>query len=226
MVYTSSETLSSMQRDDLTIIYYTSNREEEEFENKIRQKLLEVSGDIPIISVSQKPIDFGKNICVGDVGASYLNLYRQIEIGCKEAKTSFVISAEADCLYPPDYFNFVPLNVNECYLYNNILILNSWDQYYLKKDICFGAQITGREHYLKELSICLNGRPQWSRLKMYDPSVLWFRHRWKLFGTKNPVISIKTGNGMNKHTKTQGARRGRVPYWGSSTKLRKEMFRV
>ena len=69
-------------KDLFTIIYYTSNKEDEAFEGKTRKKLLEVCGDIPIISVSQKPIDFGKNICVGDVGACDANLYRQIQIGC------------------------------------------------------------------------------------------------------------------------------------------------
>ena len=81
-----------------TILYYTSNRENEEFEEKIRQNILENCGDLPIISISQKPIDFGKNICVGDVGHSYLNEWRQILIGAKKARTKHVILCEADFL--------------------------------------------------------------------------------------------------------------------------------
>jgi hypothetical protein len=211
-------------KDLFTIIYYTSNREDEKFEAKVRQKLLEVKGDIPIISVSQKPIDFGKNICVGDVGAQYLNLYRQLEIGCKEAKTPFVISAEADCLYPPDYFNFTPPKVDECYLYNNILILHSWKDGFSKKDVCYGAQITGREHYLKEIKASLEGRPQWGSSKADDPRYIWKGRRWQLFGGANPVISVKTGHGMNAHTKIFGAVPDPVPYWGNSSDLRKELF--
>ena len=60
-----------------TIIYYTANREKESFENKVRENILKVKGDLPVISVSQKPIDFGKNICVGDIGQNYLNAFRQ-----------------------------------------------------------------------------------------------------------------------------------------------------
>ncbi len=100
---------------DLTIIYYTSNKEKPDFEEKVRAELLRVCGDLPIISVSQKPIDFGKNICVGNVGASGFNMFRQVLIGCREAKTLFVISAEADCLYPPEYFKFIPERENICY---------------------------------------------------------------------------------------------------------------
>ena len=67
----------------VTILYYTSNREGEEFEGRIRQNILNVKGDLPIISISHKPIDFGENICVGDVGVSGFNMFRQIQIGLK-----------------------------------------------------------------------------------------------------------------------------------------------
>ena len=63
---------------DKTIIYYTSNQEGSLFEEKIRENILKHKGNLPIISVSQKPMGFGKNICVGDVGHSYLNEFRQI----------------------------------------------------------------------------------------------------------------------------------------------------
>jgi len=78
---------------DLTVLYYTSNREKPEFEEIIRRKIGETIGDTPIITVSQKPVTpFGlypiknhKNIVVGDVGLSDYNIYRQMQIGCLEA---------------------------------------------------------------------------------------------------------------------------------------------
>ena len=213
--------MNTLNKNDLTVLYYTSNKENEKFEAKIRKKLLEVCGDIPIISVSQKPIDLGKNICVGDVGASYLNLHRQIQIGCQEAKTPFVVAAEADCLYPPDYFGFRPTNLDTCYLYDNIYILKSWTDGFLNKDICFGALIAGREFYLKKLEKSLLGKPMWGPEKN---NRLWERSDWKFFGTENPVISFKTGRGIMKATKTFGDPVDEVPYWGKSSTLRKEFF--
>ena len=71
-----------------TIIYYTSNTENENFENKIRENILKVKGDLPLISVSQKPIDFGHNICVGELGKSYENAFYQAKIGCEIATNS------------------------------------------------------------------------------------------------------------------------------------------
>jgi hypothetical protein len=54
-----------------TIIFYTGNTEKESFEKKVRDNILKVSNGIPIISVSQKPIYFGTNICVGIIGKNY-----------------------------------------------------------------------------------------------------------------------------------------------------------
>ena len=84
-------------KDLATIIYYTSNREKESFENVIIDELKKVAkevGDIPIVSVSQKPIDLGKNICIGDVGANDINLMKQILLGCEAATTPYVFMAE------------------------------------------------------------------------------------------------------------------------------------
>ena len=56
-----------------TIVYYTSNRENPDFENRITFRLLKTAKklNMPLINVTQKPMPgFGKNICVGDVGVS------------------------------------------------------------------------------------------------------------------------------------------------------------
>ena len=89
---------------DLTVIYYTANLISDYFADNVRKKLLEVLGDTPLISVSQKPIDFGENICVGEIGASNYNVYFQILKGAKAAKTRYVMMAEDDTLYPPEHF--------------------------------------------------------------------------------------------------------------------------
>jgi len=45
-----------------TILYYTSNHEDPVFEQKIIDSLLENCGNLPIVSVSQKPIKLGQNV--------------------------------------------------------------------------------------------------------------------------------------------------------------------
>ena len=67
--------------NDLTIIYYTANHISDYFMANTKKQLIRAIGDAPIISVSQKPMKLGKNICVGDIGRSGYNLYKQILIG-------------------------------------------------------------------------------------------------------------------------------------------------
>jgi hypothetical protein len=73
---------------------------------------LKAVGDFPILAVSQKPMDWGGNFtnyCVGNIGRSHLNIYRQIMIGCQQAKTKWVAMAEDDILYSWEHFhNYAP----------------------------------------------------------------------------------------------------------------------
>lgn len=102
---------------DLSVIYYTSNHLEETnpyFLKNTQTQLLKAIGEHPLISVSLKPMEFGQNIVVGekdglDAGRSHLNIYRQILIGCKHAKTKYVAMAEDDILYSYAHFHtYVP----------------------------------------------------------------------------------------------------------------------
>jgi hypothetical protein len=103
---------------DLTLIYYTANLVEERFAENVRKRLLQFN--LPIISVSHKPLSFGRNICVGDIGVSIYNIYKQVLIGCKEAKTEYVACCEDDALYTLDHFLRRPRNA---FLYN----INRWN---------------------------------------------------------------------------------------------------
>ncbi len=107
---------------DTTIIYYTSNQISEFFANNVRKNIKEVAGDMPIISVSQKPLDFGHNICIGDIGCSIYNVYKQILIGAKEAKTKYVACCEDDSLYTKEHLSLIPEEDAFYYNYNRWFI--------------------------------------------------------------------------------------------------------
>lgn len=92
----------------MTIIYYTDNKVSDLFADSIRWHLLSITGDIPIVSVSQKPIDLGENICVGEIGSSIYNCYRQVLIAARAAKTDYVIHCEDDTLYNTEHFAYRP----------------------------------------------------------------------------------------------------------------------
>lgn len=94
--------------NSLSVVYYTSNYLQDKnpyfFENTKKQ-LIKSAKDLEIITVSQRPLDFGTNICVGNIGRSHLNIYKQILIGAKKATTDYVAMAEDDILYAPEHFN-------------------------------------------------------------------------------------------------------------------------
>jgi len=218
-------------KDKLTVIYYTSNREDEAFENKIKAKLLKTIGDIPLISVSQKPIDFGKNICVGDIGVSNQNTFRQFQLGAMHAKTPFVVAAEADCLYPKEYFEFIPENINMCCKYDNVWIMyKNSTAGFVRKASSECAQVWGREILIKHIEKRLKGRGQWNPVLEHGENVptMFRRQSWVYFHGDIPVINIKTTDGMhrthvvNKDQDPLGMRS--LPYWGRAKKIRKEIF--
>jgi len=210
---------------DKTVIFYTSNREEEGFENRIKENLLKVCNNIPIISVSQKPISLGTNICVGDVGASGFNCFRQILIACEAATTKFVISAEADCLYPEDYFTFIPPRDDMCYRNSNVYVMPDLRDYYFKKsEGATHAQIVGREFYIKTLKKLFEDAPQWSMEEKNFPKE---RHRKtdifdkiEYWETENPVVQIKTGDSLRYYTHSARIPIYSLKYWGDSKTLR------
>jgi len=94
---------------DLTLLYYSANTIEDTLGENVRKHLLSVAGDkYPIVSVSQKPLDFGKNYFVGEIGRSYYNCYKQILTGAYAVDTLYVACCEDDTLYNIEHFAHRP----------------------------------------------------------------------------------------------------------------------
>jgi hypothetical protein len=211
------------KREDACVLYYTSNRERPEFEAKVQRTILENCGGLPIVSVSQKPIDFGTNIVVGDVGTSGFNMIRQIAIGCEIAKTRFIISAEADCLYPPDYFRFRPERDDVCYRNTNTCIVgHRRDVFWRKHEGGTWAQVVNRTFYLERMNFLLDGEPWWDANRKNFPKEkgLKFFDSFETFTTEFACISFKSGNGMRHYSHSERVDIPELPYWGSGKELR------
>lgn len=211
------------------ILYYSSNQEDPAFEVKIVENLLRVRGGLPIISVTHKPMDLGKNICVGDVGASGFNMFRQVVIGLQATDADVIFSAESDCLYPPDYFQFMPPRLDLCYRNSNLYVMgNKRDYYWHKPGGATHAQAVGREFYLTRLMGLFHGAPQWSVAEKNFPKERWGREdvfkkeQVDYWETVNPVVQIKTGRGMRHYTVSARKDIGELPYWGEGIDIRRE----
>lgn len=212
-----------MDSQDKTILYYTANQEDPVFEQKIIDDLKEKSGDIPIISVSRKPLDLGTNICVGEVPISYTSEWKQLLIGLKAAKTKYVIAAESDCLYPPEYFAFQP-EERTMYNYNNIwMIWKNHNGFWKKTGYCEGAQICDREYWIERLEPLLP--KDWTQYLREQENELVrkiFSERKEFTG--RPVISFKTGQGVSSRTTFINEKIREIPYWGEIGALKNKFF--
>ena len=207
-----------MLKDLLTVTYISSNRENPQFEQKIINDMLSKKGDLEVCSVTQKPMNLGRNKCVGDVGISGFNFCRQLQIACQNAKTKFVLSIEADCLYSPDYFTFVSDDINAVYRNtNNYVIPYNQDVFY-RKDSQTAFQIAGRDFLLDRLNFLLKGQPQYNtEMKNFPKEIgLPFLDNWKTFKTKYGCLQFKTGNAMRKQTRHDKKAIEILPYWGDA----------
>ena len=119
--------------NDLTLLYYTSNVLFDRCAVNVRKHLLKlVKNRYPIISVSQEPVEMGQNICVGKIGRTYYNCYKQILIGAKEVKTKYVACVEDDTLYSLEHFSYRPSGDN--FSYNGNMWYAEYEKFWRKYD--------------------------------------------------------------------------------------------
>lgn len=109
-----------------TIIHLTDNTINDDIYNVVKRNQLEVLGDNKLICVSQKPVlEFGKNICIGEIGRSWMSLYKAMIAGLEAAETEYICIAEHDCLYTDEHFNFIPPD-KDVFYYNENHWLVQW----------------------------------------------------------------------------------------------------
>ena len=93
---------------DRTILYTTDNALDPSIAALCQRLLLREADGLPIVSVSQRPIEFGRNVCVGEIGRSWYSLYTQLLAGVAAIETDWVVMAEHDCLYSREHLAYVP----------------------------------------------------------------------------------------------------------------------
>ena len=151
------------------------------------------SGDI--VSVSLKPISFGRNIVLDGLERSYPTMVKQILTGLEDLKSDIVFFTECDVLYHPSHFEFIPEDENTFY-YNT----NNWRWDYPKDRLITYKGLTSLsmlccyrklavDHYRKRLKTIVSHNleespvkePLWARKWGYEPG----RKRTKRGGFSN-----------------------------------------
>lgn len=107
-------------KSNRVIVFYTDSQLDESLARAVRSHLKKVVGPIPIISVSQKPLNFGKNICVGDLLRNQQSMHEQILAGVKVApENSIIYLCEHDVFYHPSHFAYIPRTDKAIYFNTN-----------------------------------------------------------------------------------------------------------
>lgn len=222
-----------------SIVYYTDSALDERLADFCRKKLLDASCGKPIISVSQKQLDFGENVCVGDIGRSHLSLFKQILIGVEKVSTEYVALAEHDCLYAPEHFDWIPPK-DDVFFYN----VNQWfvdfntGMYSYQRRKVLSMMIANTELTLKAAKDKVSMLEIGSKIKKGQPGACEFgvcdnrvafvdflasmkdfgkeigSYRAEGFRTSNPNLDIRHGQNFS------GNRRARnrcytIPFWGN-----------
>lgn len=115
------------------ILYYTDNNIDEKIMKVCQKQLLKTAGEKKIekiVSVSLRPVDFGKNIVL-PLERGYSALFKQILAGLETLDTDIVFFCEHDILYHPSHFDFMPPDRYTWYYNSNYWFLRLKDGFAL-----------------------------------------------------------------------------------------------
>ena len=99
------------------ILYYTDNQLAPCIMDTCQQWI--EKAELPIVSVSLEPLDWGHNITV-DAKRGVLTLHRQILAGLEALESDVVFFAEHDVLYHPSHWEFTPERADRFYYNTNV----------------------------------------------------------------------------------------------------------
>lgn len=202
------------------IIYYTDNRLGEPIFSVV-QRLILASG-LPIVSVSLKPIDFGKNIVL-NLSPGFVTMTKQIATALDASQSDCVFFCEHDVLYPMSHFDFTPPKDDIFYYNANVWRWKYPDNLAITYDrlISLSSLCVNREFALNHYKVRLakieemnwdsdkRREPAWARIWGYEPGTKKIKRggfsdddfeTWK---SKEPIIDIRHGKTFSQSKVTQ-----------------------
>lgn len=220
-----------------TFLYYTANLIPEGFAHKIRTHLQNHANEysIPIISVSQKPINFGTNICVGDIGVCNYNVYWQIYQGIKLVTTDYVVCCEDDALYSNSHLLHTPYHDDIFYYDWNRWLIDRTNFWHKDNRTVMSMCISSTKLMLETLAEKFIKYPN-KDTKMwryfgepgkYEEALGVTLRRREFFNTDNPSLTFNHKNnlgGQRKKYPEKDDLTDYLPYWGKASDLWKEYY--
>ena len=209
-----------------TIVYYTDHHIDADLMRACQKNLLKVAGPIPIISVSQQPMNFGTNINVGEKPRSNRSIYEQILAGVTAAEPGSVIYlCEHDVAYSPSHFAHVPEVKGRIeYNQNRYYWAPGQNEYLIAKGKWPLSQLVAyREYLLKQVRKALEQEAPTSELYRGART-----HRYE---SERPNVDIRHGknfsqNGQWKRDYYRGVSEltvRNIGHWGSPGHMLKKL---
>lgn len=231
-IATGTRAMTSGEREK-AIIYYTNNElEGSELNRIVRDRLIESAGDIPIVSISQKSIKFGKNICVGNKPRKHESIYEQILTGLETLPDdTYVFLAEHDVLYHKSHFTDAPIeSIDRKQLNYNIncyrCVLNGYTKrvsLFTALSQCSGLVSTLKSAIREKLAL-LNRYGYGGTGGRIEPGY-GFGCSWlkaNTYESEMPNVDIRHKKNFTKLFKMK-IQCETIPYWGDYKKIREKM---
>jgi len=112
-----ARSISDTTNNSKAIVWYSDNCLPIKFAKRCQRQLLRAAGDIPIFSVTLKPMpNFGNNICL-PLERGKLAMFRQILAGLKASDADIIFLCEHDVMYSAEHFSFTPPR-DDCFYYD------------------------------------------------------------------------------------------------------------
>lgn len=224
---------------DRALLYYTANVIHDSFAESVRGRLmsLAVETNALLVSVSQKPIDFGLNIVIELKGQSAWLCYWQIYQGARGVKQlgiPWICCCEDDSLYTAEHLSWTPPSKDAFWYNRNRWILEraGGKAYfrYRPNRISMCSCIVSTDLMVETLKRLFEKFPE-PVLERYDPRLRGFgepgRYEWYLglpkvgmdyFDTKEPILTFnhKKGLGGLRKAKIKDIMIRNLPPWGDA----------
>lgn len=148
------------------IIYYTDSELDESIAEPVRAQLLQVASEknIPIVSSSLKPLNFGVKNVVLDRKRGIITMFKQILAALEASDAEIIFFCEHDVLYHSSHFDYTPKRKLAYYYNLNVWKVRVSDGHALKVDnlkqlsgLC-GYRSTLIRHYKRRLAIIRDRR--------------------------------------------------------------------
>lgn len=215
------------------VVYYSDNVPREKFLKRVRTLLKKACKDIPIVWVSQKPIDEENNIVLAGIGRSHHSRCLQILTGVRKLEVDIIYFAEHDVVYHPSHFDFVPkdkdvfyYNINRWYIRSSdgracFREAQSLSQLVAYKEIIEDFYIRRMAYYANGVKIGCGNEPG----KRVIPELPPYKNG--SFHSEWPNVDIRHGNNFTRSDKFKLGEKfsDSIPGWGHTKGRYKEFIK-